>query len=532
MRINALVQRGAAAANKSLDRLRSGRLLVAVLEEFSVRGVLVKQAGRNKMAVERFLEVSFEASISNPRAKLARFFREWGGIPCKKILLVTDDFSSATAELPQLPGKKREARKNREALTAAARYEIAPFLEYPAEEAMIALHPLPRQQEEDGFALDDEDEGMMHAVVFSMHDKVYGFLKKACAAFKLELVGVAPQSIFAFAGAPRGGDLPNACYLDDEENTPKVLINWRLYDAIGALVVSDMPVVFQQRGFDAEEDPVRGILELAKELARDGVCPVGKEPRIIVGGEGAEGGDWIDSVNKVGDNVRARRWALETDLPGLQSTGPLPARYMPALAAAAVFGDGGGQAAVVNDHVPLVRKFIGHPLAYPALAVMLALLVVFVDYGTWKYRLGTINQAIAGLQEQKKELEGAQKSESSAMKRYNDLRDQIQQLEQNTRLVQSALPRRQLGLHALLAGVIESTPGHVRLDSIKQFSEQTWFVQGIAKNYPAITSYVVLLKQLPMVSQCRLESSVEQKTKDGVSSGYSFLLRIRLEGEE
>ena len=525
MQLDDIVRRASAVAKRFLDSTRGGKLLVVVMEEFSVRGVLVRKKAKGGLELLRFLEVPFETSVSNPKLKLAHLFKAWGEIPAKQLLIVTDEFTCAPAELPKPKPSKFAPHKAEAALKAAAQYEIGPFLEYPAAEAMIAVYVQPpRPDELDEFGIDESTT--LHTLVFAYHAKSYNVLKQVCDNLKIKLVGVVPQEIFAFA---KGGeeDAIEACLVDDEQ-APKVMVNWRAYDAVAALVVDDVPTAFVQRHFEAEESVVEALMDAVGDACAESVAPLDKEPLILLGGEGAEQ-EWRESLKEAAPGANVKGWDAAVDLCSVHSPGPVPARYMTALTAAqhATHKDGG--AALVNDRVPFAVKAVAHPLAVPAMVLLAFFLCLGADFGWLKLKTASMESTVAELEERKETVQAAADSKSGVLSKFDALKKQQREVKNKIDLVENQLAGRHELMQAFFAGLIDETPNTIQLSSIRQFSEQVWFLEGVAQRYDVVSKYVVQLKNLPMTKQCRLESSSEKVGAEAGEGVCRFSLRIRLE---
>jgi len=527
MQLEELWRRATGVTRSVLENARSSKLLVVVFEEFSVRGVLVRSKGKNGLELIRFLEVPFETSVTNPKLKLAHLFKAWGEIPAKRILIVTDDFTSSPAELPRPKVNRFAPHKAKDAIAAAARYEIGPFLEYPAAEAMIGVYlPSPPEDELDEFGIDESTT--VQAMVFAIQEKNYQLLKQVCIHLKIKLVGVLPEEIFAFTHCNPGGNDLEACLIDEDAGGAKVVVNWRLYDALAALVIGNVPTAFLHHNFDTDEGTPNSLADLVRGIAEEDPKTAENMPMVLLGGEASEE-KWEDAMKLAAPDLAVKQWNMALELPGLEAPGPVPSRYMTALSAASHVESKNGGALLVNDRVPVSVKVISHPLAMPALALIVFLMFVAADFGWWNYKVAAMETTVAELTKQKEELEKAAESESGIMSQFNSLKQQRRQIRDKIVLLNQGLPHRQHLLQAFFAGLIAETPPSIQLESIRQFSEQVWFLEGVAQRYDVVSKYVVRLKNLPMTRQCRLESSSEQSGKDEQDGLCRFSLRIRLE---
>ncbi len=505
-------------------------LMVAVLEEFSARGVLVRKKSKGQIELLRFMEVAFEQSIDSPKLRLAHLFKQWGAISTKKLLVVSDEFTSTIAELPKPQKMGRFGKKKAQnALNVAARFEINPFLDYPAHEAMVSVYVPPSPKGEfDEYGLDDSTT--MQAIIFALHEKSYESLEQVCASLKMKLVGVMPHEVFAFAHCAPQGSTMDVKLMSVDNERPRILVNWRPYDALVALAVNNMPVSFQQHEFASEDSAIESTLNMVDELVQDYEGNFKTQPLIILGGEGGEQ-NWRTLVGEYAPNAEVKRWDVEFDLPDVQSPGVVPARYMTALSAASQALCKYCHGLAVDNHIPLHTKIVAHPLALPAMILAFFIFCMGVEASWLKYQVLDSENTIAALEEDKKVLDAAVKKGQDAVARFNALSQEQRIIKQQTQLLDTGLLDRQYLLRGFLAGLMDVTPESVQLNDIQQFSDQVWFLAGSAKQYEAVSRYVVQLKNLPMVRHCRLEKSSQMTSKEGEEVYFSFSLQIRLEEE-
>jgi hypothetical protein len=398
---------------------------------------------------------------------------------------------------------------------------------------MLSILRLPEARSEDEMH-DPDAQPRIQSLVFALHDKTYRQLKALCGAFKLKLRGIVPEESFAYAHDTQGCsplcDYPLGLDEEDESVETRVMVDVHAFQALGALLVDGRPAAFARHDFGAGEDPVVGVANLVEDLR--GLQP-GGEPvppkEIVLGGQRVEEDINLDLLNEGPEDAAVRVWDAAEDMASMECRGPLPARYMTAVGAA-VQMTSKLRELVVDDHVPLKKKVFGHPMAIPAMVLLLFCAGITLDYQFQKYRTESLRSAITQLEEQKTELAEAAETGSGAKQKYSGLRGEVNRAKAQMDLLNRGLKHRGKLIKALMAGLIQETfPGTMRLTRIAQFSEEVWFVEGEAHRYTDITSFVVELKQLPMIRQCRLESSSEDvRNKDEDGRPYAFSLRLRL----
>ncbi len=315
-----------------------------------------------------------------------------------------------------------------------------------------------------------------------------------------------------------------------DNERPRIIVNWRPYDALVALAVNNMPVSFQQHEFSPEESAIESTLNMVDELVQDYEGNFKTTPLIILGGEGGEQ-NWRTLVGEYAPEAEVKRWDVEFDLPDVQSPGIVPARYMTALSAASQALCKYCSGLVVDNHIPLHTKIVAHPLALPAMILAFFIFCMGAEASWLKYQVLATENTIAALEEDKKALDAEVKKGKDAVARFNTLSQEQRTVKQHIELLNTGLLDRQYLLCGFLAGIMDVTPQAIQLNNLQQFSDQVWFLEGSAKQYEAVSRYVVALKNLPMVRQSRLEKSSQITASGGEDVYFSFSLQIRLEEE-
>lgn len=524
-----------ASAQNILAKVGGGSLLVVVLEEFSVRGILVRKKAKSNFEVIRFLDVIFEHSMDNPRLKLAHFFKKWGtSTPVGRMIVVTNEFISTQAELPR-PAKAGRFNKHKiqQNFRSLAQIEIAPFLEYPVNQAMVSVYtpPTPKGEFED-YGIEESET--VNTMIFAMQKRTYEQIKQVCKSVGISLMGVMPEEIFAFSHCTSGADSLDACLIDNDDSKPRILVNWRASDVIVALSVNNSPVTFQQDYFQGDRPPIESIMALVESTTLDYADILTTPPKLILGGEGAEK-EWEAILHEISPQSVASRWDIALDLPALDSVASLPSRYMTACTGAFHATGKENSSLLVNDFVPLKTRIVEHPLALPVVILFFFLCLIGLDAAWLEYKVMDMKTVVASVEAQKKELDAEVKKAEATQKKFNDTKASIRTAQDKIELIDKGLTAKQYTLQAFLAGLVQATPPSIRLESIRQFSDKMWTIVGSGQRYDIISWYVVELKNLPNVAQCRLEKANQVNTggkgKEQTSTGvlYSFTLQVILE---
>ncbi|MFI3270997.1 MAG: PilN domain-containing protein [Pseudomonadota bacterium] len=523
----------AASAQNILAKASGGTLLVVVLEEFTVRGILVRKKLKGDFEVVRYLDVMFEHSMDSPRLKLAHLFKQWGKVDANRALVVTNEFISTQAELPRPKKVNRFNRYKAEAtFKALAQFEIAPFLDYSVNQAMVSVYvpPTPKGEYED-FGIDESDT--VNATIFSMQRRTYDLINQVCKSVSLKLVGVMPEEIFAFSHCTSGVTGIDACLLEGDDLKPRILVNWRGSDAIVALLVNNSPISFQQEFFQVDRPPLESLMALVERTTFDYADVLTDSPKVILGGESAEK-DWESSLSEIAPDAKVSRWDIAADLPAMESLGKVPARYMTAATAAFHATRKEQSSLLINDYTPITSRIVRHPLALPILVLFMAIGLLGLDAAWLEYKIHDMKAVVADVEQQKKDLDAEVKKGDAANKKYSDTKASIRSAEDKIDLIEKGLRAKQFSLQAFFAGLIKATPPSIQLNSVRQFSDRMWTIEGSGQRYDIISWYVVELKNLPNVQQCRLEKANQvaaSNAKDKSNTGilYSFTLQVILE---
>ncbi len=498
----------ALAAVPGLNR----RLLVISLGDFAVQA-LVLAKGTAGPEVVRFAEATFETSVRNVRTRLARILETLGDETACQVLIVSPEVRFLAAELPE-PPKRRFGRSP--ALAEGARWEMAPFLDFPSERALIGVSRLHRDgaphPEEPPEAPAEDGPPRRPAWIFALDRQLYDTLKRACREHKKRLLGVLPEETFGWALT--GPDKEGAA----------LLIDWRLYEVLGALTRDGKPLRVLR-------EPIRGGEEDHEVLARvidELLLDAGEVSEVVIGGPQAEKADLSRLFGGHGGPL-VRKWSSEQDLLFAAASGPLPARYLGLLGAAAGWTAAGPRAggALIDVSKPLPVLIREHVHALPLALLGLLALGLGGQYLHLKQKTYRLESKTVQLGEQKKTLEEAANAESRLKNRYRDLKQRKSELARKNDLLAGGLQERHRQLLGLLRDLTTRIPGDIRLSRLSQFSDRIFFIEGTTGHYPAITECVVSLKESPLVEKCQLEKSTRQGEER--EANYTFTIRLRLE---
>jgi Tfp pilus assembly protein PilO len=506
------------------ELLRPRPVLIAVLADFSVQGILGEPLRGKRFKVLRYLEIPLETSVSRARAKLARLMEALDVAAARDVIVVTDEVQMLAADLPQ-PTRSLFKGRGKDTLREGARWEVAPFLAYPAEKAMVSVLPLERDEEDEEEL--DEREGLLEGeasrspcLVFALPRNVYENLERACKAFNLRLLGVMPGESFLFGVES-----------DMDPGQVTLIMDWRVHEVLGAMVragrpggILREPVVAGDDGRAARSRLIEG-LRAGREMVID---------EIILGGERAEQESGGDTEEEELGNP-ARLWSTRDDLAFVESPAPLPARYLTGMGAAASLIDPLARSVRIDNRTPLRSRVRSKIHALPLVLIILLLLGMGAEYLYMRHRHQALETSIVALTETRETLEQKVQNEAAQKKRFNRLRQKKSEVEEKIRMLDHTLPARTEHVVELFEGIIEHTPGTAVLRRIEQFSDEVYYIHGSTMEYASISQFVVDLNRLALTRSCRLEKSVGQAAvrtgTDRSRSGparYDFIVQVRL----
>ncbi len=482
---------------------RTGKpFLVVVMRSFCVQGLIVRRQG-GEVRVLRFAQADFESTVRSPKIKLARIMDKLGGQKFSRIYIVSPEVMSFVLDLPNPGGGKTKAGPKLENL---ARWEMASYLEYPPEQGLLRVIPLPENTEEDEFyaPLEEGSEGEsvkpVLASVFS--SRVYGALSRLCGSYKKKLSGVAPEEVFALTARMVAG---SGCQC--------VMVDCRLHDIVCVMVEHGLPVAMIRGEVEAGE--AYG-LSLARALDILGPPP---ESRVYLVGEAAlECRDSMDS-----DRISSYSWKVLEEINSPDgSWGPLPGKYASALGAALDREEN----LTINDSVPHGRRIRSNVHALPLILLALLMLGMGGSYGMLQVKKARLEERMREYKQEKKELERVLAKDRRIRDRYGDLKRKLSGLEDSRDYLTSRLPGKNRALVHFLARVTRSIPGEISLDRLRQVSDETWYLKGVSIGLDPIIKLQDRLDGISGVRSVKREKARPMKKAEGNVS-HEFEIRVR-----
>jgi hypothetical protein len=502
MQTQELVQQAGKLLQRMQALVRTGPpQLVVVMRPFSVQGVIVRNEG-GAVRVLRFAQADFESTVRSPKIKMARIMEKLGAQKFSHIIIVTPEASCFVVDLPwSSRGKFVPCEK----MDTLARWEVASYLEYPAEQALIRAFPLPEDPDEEEIFSPvprEEGQGVRKPVLASVFSsRVYSALARLCGSYKKKLKGVAPEEVFALTGRFLAGP-----------NCQCVMVDCRMHDFICVLMDRGTPAGVVRGDVESGDLYGSSVVRAMEILAPP------RQIRVYLIGERA--GECRETL--VEDEVGRYSWTVVEELNGPDgSWGPLPGTYCAALGAAL-----DRSTMTVDDRVPLARKIRSNVHALPLVLLALLLFGMGGAYGFQRYKTDTLKERMTGYEKEKKEIQAVLDKDNRTRDQYASMNKRKSDLESDKHYLAETVAVRNAGLLRFLADVTRCVPREISLSGLAQVSDETWHVRGISIGVTPILGFQRSLEGLHGVVLVRQESAEAMK-KPVLPATHQFDIRVR-----
>lgn len=462
----------------------------------SVRGVVVKKRGRKAHLVS-----AREVELKNPAYEIDEIARELGSLlrefePCPKhIVIVTDHVKFLASELNLPRGKKLPAER----LMAAVAWEMEPYLDFPASDALLAC-----QLQEDKARTDTTP-----VLITAMARSAFSHLREIFKDYGL-IVRRAYSPECAYVVVPE----------IQEEAMSKIFIESRHDVIIGTFLGESQATQFQSFPFDPEG---AGRKKRLKEMIYELTGPsIGMEDVEIVLAGDAISDELVEELRKELKNVRL--WRPENDFKGIEISSDVHDVGPQYAAAAGValqeLGLAGKGRLGVTDRIPFGKKVRQKYYLLPAVSSAIVLLCFLGHYAYMKKSIKNYSSKIQMLEREKKGLTQLKKERERLVSKEKETLGKKRYLEN--------LPGRQKNLAPVVLGISDVIPYDVVLERL------TWGKHGFSIKGHAleVDSIMVFVKKLSGLESCKsadLESwSKEEATIEGIPLPYDFVIKVRM----
>jgi hypothetical protein len=502
MQTQELVQQAGKLLQRMQVLVRTGPpQLVVVMRPFSVQGVIVRNEG-GSVRVLRFAQADFESTVRSPKVKMARIMEKLGAQKFSHIILVTPEASCFVVDLPW---SSKGRFVSGEKLDGLARWEVASYLEYPAEQALIRALPLADEPDEEeifsSMPMEDGQDQRKPVLASVFSSRVYSALTRLCGSYKKKLQGVVPEEVFALSARLLAGP-----------HCQCVMVDCRMHDFICVLMDRGIPAGVIRGEVEAGDLYGSSLVRAMEILAPP------NQIRVYLTGEMAQ-----ECRETLGDDdVDRYSWTVVEEFNGPGgSWGPLPGKYGAALGAAL-----DRNMMTVDDRVPLSRKIRRNVHALPLVLLALLLLGMGAAYGLQRYKTDSLRKRMAGYEKEKKEIQVILDKDTRTRDKYASMTKRQTSLENDKRYLTETVAARSSGLLRFLADVTRCVPREVALSGLTQVSDETWHIRGTSIGVTPILGFQRSLEGLHGVVMVRQESAEAMK-KSIPPATHQFDIRVR-----
>ena len=460
----------------------------------SLKGIVVKKRGKTVHVLS-----AKEVELKSPAHEINEIVRELGSLlrklePCPKhVVVVTDHVKFLASELNLPRDKKVPADK----LMAAVAWEMEPYLDFPASEALLAY-----QFQENKAKTEAND-----VLITAMSRSTFSNLKEIFKDYRLALGrAYCPECAFAFDPEIQ----------KDAEN--KIVIEFRYDSIVGTFLRDRDAALFQNFPFDPEgPDTKKHLKDMIYELT---ASSAGMEDVEIVLAGDAISDELLEELNEELKNVRL--WRPEDDIKGIQvitegiSLGP---QYATAMGAALQeLGVGGRGRLGVTDRIPLGKKIKEKFYLLPVAGSALVLLCFLGHYAYMKKSINDHSSKIKVLQAEKKELTQVKKKKEALAGKEKKILSKKKYLEN--------LPGRRKNFAPIILEISDVIPEDVVLARLLR-GKSGFSIEGYALEVDSIVTFVKKLSGSQTCKSADLKSwSRKDATIRGISLPYSFVIKV------
>ena len=485
--------------NDKLKSIFSPKKIVSIdLGQYSIKVVAVKKEGK-KAVVSASAQMDRSGRSGEDVARDINQLLEGKGYFKGPGVIVTDQVRFLASELKMGGAEKLFDDK----LTAAARWEIEPYLDFPPSDGLFACQLQEHKAQEDTVPV------LISAIDSNAYSKFSEILKGCGIALRR---AYSPEGALSFAS-----DLP-------KEGTNKVIINYRKGSIKGVCLAPEGPSVFQDLplvpGAVSEDEPVRNMIY-------DLTASAGGAEEIVITGS-AVSGELVHGLKMEIENVRL--WGVEdfrdVDFdPVVTDFGP---QYALAVGAALQeLGLAGEVLLGVTDRVSVIKsvtqKLRENRRLVPAFTIGLFLLCVAGHYAMTKASISRYSSKIQHLKVEKERLLKPVQEKERLAKRLSEI-------EKKKEYIEKVLPARNRNLLNLLAAISERIPRDVVLNRVYQKKDGSFSIEGNSFRGRSITDFNKALSELEACNGTRLETVKRTENASDIRKRilpYDFVINVK-----
>ncbi len=462
----------------------------------SLKGVVVKRRrGKAHLISAR------EVELKSPAYEIDEIVRELGSLlrgfePCPKhVVIVTDHVKFLASELNLPRGKKLPAER----LMAAVAWEIEPYLDFPASDALLAC-----QLQEDKARTDTTP-----VLITAMARSAFSHLREIFKDYGL-IIRRAYSPECAFVVVPK----------IQKEARSKIFIQSRHDVIIGAFLGEKQASQFQNFPFDPEgADRKKRLKEMIYELTGPSIGT--DDVETVIAGD-LISDELVEELRKELKNVRL--WKPEVDFKGIEigsdvhDVGP---QYAAATGVALQeLGLAGKGRLGITDRIPFGKKVKAKYYLLPAVSSAIVLLCFLGHYAYMKKSIKDYSSKIQMLEREKKGLTQLKKERERLVSKEKGILRKKMYLEN--------LPGRQKNLAPVVLGISDVIPYDVVLERLS-WGKDGFSIKGHALEVDSIMVFVKKLSGLESCKSVDLESWSKEDAKiEGILLPYDFVIKVKV----
>ena len=514
------------------------------LDRHSAKAVVVRRRGRAAV-ISAAAEVQVKDG-SDPReavnAAVAACSELHGGKLPKLAVAVSPNARLFLCEL-QIP-YSQACKLSDEKLRSTARWEVEPYLDFPAADGLYSILPLDPRDRATATGRAPNTTALQVCVASREN---FEHVKQACRERGLTLQRLyGADTAFAFAGLETGDGTRTDMIVDVRQDSTVLAMK----KGLGTPVFRSVPASMADDGVTPSgraDGLAHAIAEAVKEFVGDGERP----ERIVLTGPGAlapsgvpssERGDGLPDRLTGYSGVPAVAWSTAATGGTVQGrSGSLGPQFASAIGAAMIeLGLCGSTKLGVNDRIPAIEKLRSNLHLVPVALVAIAIPLVGIQYLSLRGETRAIERKVADLRAEKDGLQRQHDSVRSAEEQLAALRGDLAAVEEKTRFFERLAADSRLPVLELLDGLSRTIPDDVVITKIEQQPQRPgeFIVSGCGLKAGSISTFVPQIQALPWCEQVKLNMVSEVESSKAVLAGgmpdlvYSFTFSIRVRSEK
>ncbi len=419
------------------------------------------------------------------------------GIDFKKVVICSDEVKFLFSELPIFSEEKLSPDK----ILEAAKWEIAPYLDFPVQEGLF------------GYQLHKGDQNKETTSIFitAISKQSYNNFNEICNRLNLELQNIYPKgflSLFALTKFPVKGKY-------------RIIFNVTKTLIITALVSSDGPIAIHESPIHSKDS----LYPIAKSLVAGLSVPADKIEGITITGEENEYIEIVFRLFQTDSKIPVRLLEPKRDIKELVFVNKdlkIEHQFASILGTAImefrIFSDGH---LGINDHVLLLNKIKNKIYTLPVALVGGIALIFLIHYFIIKISLYYYSSNIPKMENKKKEIE-------TASNKLIELTRQLEDVQAKKEKSKKIFFTHNEVLIKILQKIIDNIPYDVILNRLFQEEQDIFILEGISQTPNSVTYFNYILNDWIVSEKTILEMLKENEGINKDEFPYQFRIKIYL----